>query len=112
MDNTSLAQQDKQLDFFDIPSPCRGVCKSDQRGYCQGCYRTRDERFGWLNFSNADKLRIIRLCQNREKRRNATPTAKKQVVESPIKQASLFDFNATEHIDTQVDESDFNDFEL
>ncbi|MGL6013979.1 MAG: DUF1289 domain-containing protein, partial [Shewanella oncorhynchi] len=27
----------EQLAFFDIPSPCIGVCVTDARGYCNGC---------------------------------------------------------------------------
>ncbi|GGY97598.1 MULTISPECIES: DUF1289 domain-containing protein [Shewanella] len=59
----------EQLAFFDIPSPCIGICQSDDRGYCKGCMRSREERFGWLNFSNAQKADIIRLCKARKRRR-------------------------------------------
>ncbi|WP_369311411.1 DUF1289 domain-containing protein [Providencia rettgeri] len=55
----------EQLEFFDIPSPCRGICQTNEQGYCRGCYRTRDERFNWLKFSNAEKRNIIRLCRQR-----------------------------------------------
>ncbi|WP_265524876.1 DUF1289 domain-containing protein, partial [Providencia rustigianii] len=43
----------EQLEFFEIPSPCRGICQTNEQGYCRGCYRTRDERFGWLQLTNA-----------------------------------------------------------
>lgn len=55
----------EQLEFFDIPSPCRGICQTNEQGYCRGCYRTRDERFNWLKFSDAEKRNIIRLCRQR-----------------------------------------------
>ncbi|MGG4607642.1 DUF1289 domain-containing protein [Providencia sp. Me31A] len=55
----------EQLEFFDIPSPCRGICQTNEQGYCRGCYRTRDERFNWLKFSNGEKRNIIRLCRQR-----------------------------------------------
>lgn len=55
----------EQLEFFEIPSPCRGICQANEQGYCRGCYRTRDERFGWLTFSDAEKRNIIRLCRQR-----------------------------------------------
>nr|CAC9235757.1 Predicted Fe-S protein [Providencia rettgeri] len=45
----------EQLEFFEIPSPCRGICQSNEQGYCRGCYRTRDERFNWLKFSDTEK---------------------------------------------------------
>nr|EIL1982467.1 DUF1289 domain-containing protein [Providencia rettgeri] len=55
----------EQLEFFDIPSPCRGICQVNEQGYCRGCYRTRDERFNWLKFSDPEKRNIIRLCRQR-----------------------------------------------
>ena len=59
----------EQLEFFDIPSPCIGVCQTDARGYCKGCLRNRDERFNWLHFSDAQKNDVIRLCKQRKRRR-------------------------------------------
>ena len=37
-----------QLEFFDVPSPCVGVCQSDDKGQCKGCYRKREERQNWI----------------------------------------------------------------
>ncbi|WP_299002058.1 DUF1289 domain-containing protein [uncultured Shewanella sp.] len=59
----------EQLEFFPIPSPCINVCQSDARGYCLGCFRSRDERFNWLSYSNNQKQLILRLCQQRKRRR-------------------------------------------
>jgi hypothetical protein len=58
----------EQIEFFDIPSPCKGVCQTNNRGYCIGCFRSRDERFNWNKFSDGQKKHIIKLCQQREKR--------------------------------------------
>ncbi|KGD77900.1 DUF1289 domain-containing protein [Pantoea vagans] len=58
----------EQLEFFPVPSPCRGICQTDVRGYCLGCLRSRDERFNWLRFSDAQKREVIRLCQQRRLR--------------------------------------------
>ncbi|MFB9885348.1 DUF1289 domain-containing protein [Balneatrix alpica] len=60
-----------QLDLFDIPvpSPCAGVCESDNRGFCRGCLRTRDERFHWHQFSNQQRLQVIQACRMRYLRR-------------------------------------------
>ncbi|WBF43462.1 DUF1289 domain-containing protein [Serratia rubidaea] len=55
----------QQLEFFDIPSPCRGICQADERGYCRGCLRSREERFGWMNMSDAQKRDVLRLCRQR-----------------------------------------------
>jgi predicted Fe-S protein YdhL (DUF1289 family) len=59
----------EQLELFPIPSPCVGRCQTDSRGYCIGCLRSREERFGWLKFSPAQQREIIRLCKQRKYRR-------------------------------------------
>lgn len=58
----------RQLEFFDIPSPCIGVCEVNNRGYCKGCLRSRDERLYWLQLAPAQKREVIRLCQQRRQR--------------------------------------------
>ncbi|WP_157420043.1 DUF1289 domain-containing protein [Oceanisphaera avium] len=58
----------EQLEFFAVPSPCIGVCQMNNRGYCKGCFRSRDERFNWLKFSDSQKREVIRLCQDRKRR--------------------------------------------
>ncbi|SUG78151.1 Putative aldo/keto reductase [Salmonella enterica subsp. enterica] len=45
----------EQLEFFPVASPCRGICQSDERGFCRGCMRSRDERFNWQKMSDAEK---------------------------------------------------------
>ncbi|KGT91577.1 oxidoreductase [Erwinia typographi] len=55
----------EQLEFFPVPSPCRGICQSDDRGYCRGCLRSREERFGWMKFTDAQKRDVLRLCRQR-----------------------------------------------
>ncbi|ART83588.1 hypothetical protein CBP31_13905 [Oceanisphaera profunda] len=68
----------EQLEFFDVPSPCISVCQVNNRGYCKGCFRSRDERFNWLKFSAGQKREVIRLCQDR-KRRVLAAARKKQL---------------------------------
>ncbi|WP_107851924.1 DUF1289 domain-containing protein [Oceanimonas marisflavi] len=68
----------EQLEFFDVPSPCIGVCQVNNRGYCKGCFRSRDERFNWLTFTPAQRREVIRLCQDR-KRRVLAAARKKQL---------------------------------
>ncbi|KHT63097.1 hypothetical protein RJ45_13990 [Photobacterium gaetbulicola] len=58
----------EQLDFFTIPSPCVGVCQANNRGYCKGCFRSRDERFYWQQLTNEQKRNVIRLCKQRYQR--------------------------------------------
>lgn len=76
--NSVLRMQ--QIEIFEIPSPCKGICEVNNRGYCKGCYRSRDERFSWNSFTNTQKKKVIELCQQRYKRyiqkqRAATKTA-------------------------------------
>ncbi|KGF27957.1 MULTISPECIES: DUF1289 domain-containing protein [Oligella] len=58
----------EQLEFFEIPSPCINVCESNERGYCKGCYRSREERQGWISMSDPQKREVLRLCSLRKKR--------------------------------------------
>ncbi|PHM47046.1 DUF1289 domain-containing protein [Xenorhabdus miraniensis] len=55
----------EQLEFFAIPNPCRGICESDSRGFCRGCYRSREERFIWMKLSDGEKRKILHLCHHR-----------------------------------------------
>lgn len=57
-----------QLEIFDIPSPCVGVCEANNKGYCKGCLRSRDERLYWLQLTPAQKRDVVRLCQQRRMR--------------------------------------------
>ncbi|RPH29969.1 DUF1289 domain-containing protein [Buttiauxella warmboldiae] len=73
----------EQLEFFPIQSPCRGICQSDERGFCRGCMRSRDERFQWLQFSDGQKQEVLRLCRQRLLRklrasRSASPAEPEQ----------------------------------
>jgi|TARA_Y100000296_G_scaffold86180_1_gene125003 predicted Fe-S protein YdhL (DUF1289 family) len=64
---TDPKAQSQQLEFFEIPSPCVGVCESGPRGFCKGCYRSRDERLYWLKVDDATKRKIISACVRRKK---------------------------------------------
>jgi predicted Fe-S protein YdhL (DUF1289 family) len=55
----------EQLEFFPVQSPCRGICQTDERGYCRGCFRSREERFNWQTMSDAQKQEVLRLCRQR-----------------------------------------------
>ncbi|SFE69110.1 hypothetical protein SAMN02799615_01539 [Dyella marensis] len=41
-------------------SPCIGICRLDERGYCEGCLRTGEEIARWRNLSDAERLRYMR----------------------------------------------------
>lgn len=68
----------EQLEFFAVPSPCVGVCSVDDKGYCNGCMRKREERFQWLTYSSAQQLHIIKLCQQRYRRKVMRKTQSEQ----------------------------------
>lgn len=57
-----------QLELFDIPNPCIGVCQSNNRGYCLGCLRSRDERFNWHLKPISERSNILRLLAQRRAR--------------------------------------------
>ncbi|WGS60157.1 DUF1289 domain-containing protein [Vibrio lentus] len=59
----------EQLEFFQVPSPCVGVCSSDEKGYCRGCMRKREERFNWMSMTSAEQLHVIKLCRQRYRRK-------------------------------------------
>ena len=76
----------QQLELLSVPSPCRGICQSDQQGYCRGCLRSRDERFSWQQLSNEQRRHVLALCKQRAYRRArarlaaAAPTQAEQTI--------------------------------
>lgn len=84
----------QQIEIFNIPSPCRNICQTDKRGYCLGCLRSRDERFYWNQLSGTDKLKVLKLCKMRRKRRidkgEKLPTSQEHAEESVNPQKDMF----------------------
>lgn len=66
-----------QKEMFDIANPCRGICEVNNKGYCKGCLRKREERFHWNEFTPFQKQLIVNLCG----RRRAKAIAAKQQAE-------------------------------
>ncbi|MGN5519902.1 DUF1289 domain-containing protein [Halopseudomonas sp. Lyrl_26] len=82
-----------QLEFFEIPSPCIGVCEVNNKGFCKGCFRSREERLYWLQFSVDQKREVIRLCQSRRARvmrARQEALARQQAQEPSADQGELF----------------------
>jgi predicted Fe-S protein YdhL (DUF1289 family) len=106
-----------QLEFFDVPSPCVGVCQSNEKGYCLGCMRTRDERKNWIELDNDNKQKVIKRCIQRKKRQKISSLNKvaddKTLHEDPsqIEQPSLLD-PPRKVIASKESDLDFGDFEL
>lgn len=101
-----------QLEFFDIPSPCIGICQLNDKGQCLGCYRTRDERITWTNNSSDEKQKVIKRCLQRKKRFETKDTIKEDIIEEDnTMQPSLLEPPVKETLDNSTD-FDFDDFEL
>lgn len=79
----------QQLEFFAIPSPCIGVCQSGPKGYCIGCFRSREERRYWNECGIDVKRKIIVACARRKKRYEAKQNRRDATIQPP--QPSLFD---------------------
>jgi len=78
----------QQLEFFDIPSPCRGICQAGPNGFCRGCFRSREERFQWVSMNDVEKRHVLRLCHQRFLRLKRVNKASDDDV--PPEQPSLF----------------------
>lgn len=105
-----------QLEFFDVPSPCVGICQSDEKGHCLGCMRSRGERLDWKTFNNDEKQKVIKRCIQRKKRKiNQHKPKEKQSVaiqESEVNmQPSLLDPPSKTQTSPDTD-LDFSEFEL
>ncbi|MFQ6586342.1 DUF1289 domain-containing protein [Dickeya dianthicola] len=77
----------EQLELFPVPNPCRGICQADDRGFCRGCFSSRNERFNWGAMSDAQKQDVLRLCRQRMKR---AQRSEKNSVPSEPDQPALF----------------------
>ncbi len=86
------SQSGVQLEFFEVPSPCIGVCESGPRGYCKGCHRSREERLYWLKVDDATRRQIIAACHRRKRQiaRRQKNAARKPEDEQQL-QSDLFD---------------------
>tara|TARA_Y100001960_G_C14762797_1_gene875066 strand:- start:1273 stop:1521 length:249 start_codon:yes stop_codon:yes gene_type:complete len=81
----------EQLEFFTVPSPCVGICTVDEKGYCRGCMRKREERFKWLEMTPAQQLHVIKLCRQRYLRKiRQGKTIDTEVIDPENPQQDLF----------------------
>ncbi|WP_100656564.1 DUF1289 domain-containing protein [Alteromonas flava] len=77
----------QQIEMFSVPSPCIGVCEANQRGFCKGCFRSREERLYWTQISDAAKRIILQNC----KRRASASLKRSQAdIEQAPEQSDLF----------------------
>ncbi len=105
-----------QLEFFEVPSPCVGICQSNDKGFCIGCMRSRQERQEWKTLASDEKQKVIKRCIQRKKRQeNAKKTTVNSVeataVDEGSRQGSLLDTPSNKDTIGNTD-LDFSDFEL
>ncbi len=105
-----------QLEFFDVPSPCVGICQSDEKGHCLGCMRSRDERLEWKTFNNDEKQKVIKRCIQRKKRKKNQQKPKEKLIiaiqeNEADMQPSLLDPPSKTQT-TPTTDLDFSEFEL
>jgi len=42
-----------------ILTPCMGICSLDEKGFCEGCFRTGDEIAQWSLMSDNERTRLM-----------------------------------------------------
>ncbi|MDU0355820.1 DUF1289 domain-containing protein [Paraglaciecola aquimarina] len=82
----------KQIEIFEINSPCIGVCQSGPKGFCLGCFRSRDERLHWNQLEQDIQSKIIKACGQRKKRAKQQRASKIEPI-ADNKQIDIFDQN-------------------
>lgn len=56
----------------ELASPCIRNCCLDNNDICLGCDRHVDDIIGWAEKPNAEKKRILALCQQRQRERKTS----------------------------------------
>ncbi|MGY3857845.1 MULTISPECIES: DUF1289 domain-containing protein [Aeromonas] len=82
----------EQLEIFPLQSPCIGVCEVNNKGYCKGCLRSREERFNWLTMTPAEQQEVMRLCRGRKARVEAARRKAREAAEQPPSPPAGWDF--------------------
>jgi predicted Fe-S protein YdhL (DUF1289 family) len=42
-------------------TPCTGICRLDERGYCEGCRRNGEEIGRWRGMSDVERLHVMQV---------------------------------------------------
>lgn len=95
----------QQLELIVIENPCINVCQSDNRGYCLGCFRSRDERFNWAKMTSPEKRKVLELCKSRNKRRKAKQKKTEQQQAEQLKEPTITQMNDSTQTTPQDDSS-------
>ncbi len=98
-----------QGQLFHTPNPCRSICTVNNKGFCKGCFRSREERFHWNEFSEYQKHLVVQLCFIREKRVLAAKHKKQLLAEhNHAQQEAQFDLFADNHSNNNSDNHNEN----
>lgn len=89
----------EQLEIFPLQSPCIGVCEVNNKGYCKGCLRNREERFNWLVMTHAEQQEVMRLCRGRKARVEAARRKAQESVQTDLPGQAELDLHS--HQDEQ-----------
>ncbi|MFT4811084.1 MAG: putative Fe-S protein YdhL (DUF1289 family) [Paraglaciecola sp.] len=81
----------KQIEIFEIISPCIGLCQSGPKGFCVGCFRSREERVHWIKLEQDVQSKIIKACATRKKR--AQSAHKNKIRKSTTETSSQLGFS-------------------
>lgn len=99
-----------QGQLFHTPNPCRSICTVNNKGFCKGCFRSREERFHWHELTEYQKHLVVQLCYVREKRVLAAQRKKQWLAEqNKAQQEAQFDLfadNFTEPTSKNVTEAE------
>lgn len=82
----------EQLEIFPLQSPCIGVCEVNNKGYCKGCLRNREERFNWLTMTQTQQQEVMRLCRGRKARVEAARRKAQEAEQANQQAQSGWDF--------------------
>jgi len=59
-----------------VGSPCTDVCRlNKESGYCEGCFRSKDEIKAWKTLPDGGKLRLFPILTTRQQHNAETAAA-------------------------------------
>jgi predicted Fe-S protein YdhL (DUF1289 family) len=70
MSSISSGGVESGLDEQPVKSPCISICALDTEGVCSGCFRSGDEIRSWGAYTNAQRLTVLNIAHEREKKVN------------------------------------------
>lgn len=97
-----------QGQLFHTDNPCRSICAVNNKGFCKGCFRSREERFHWHDFTEYQKHLVVQMCQVREKRVEAARRKRLQQETQQVSQFDLFEQSSVDH-ESALEKKPFED---